>query len=132
MYSYNALLFVCSSERLQRENDEKIAEEERIVRELEEIAAEKERKQLEYEEKEAEKVRQKRELDERIFAIELAKREEEDYSQLLFDMPKVGLRKNRFKMDTEVELTEQNDKIYKHLTKTKYDSPIQMQHPYWY
>ena len=77
-YSHSVLHLLYSSERLQRENDEKIAEEERIVRELEEIAAEKERKQLECEEKEAEKVREKRELDERIFAVELAKREEEE------------------------------------------------------
>ena len=50
---------------------------------------------------------------------ESAKREEEDSSQLLFDMPKVGLRKNRFKMETEEELTEQNEKIYKHIIESE-------------
>jgi len=43
----------------------------------------------------------------------------ESSNQLLFDMPKVGLRKNRFKTDVEEELTEENQKIYKHIIETE-------------
>lgn len=43
----------------------------------------------------------------------------DDASQLLFDIPKVGLRKNRFKTDLEEELSDENEKIYKHIIETE-------------